>query len=168
MKRAVLLDALKRFSAQIFSRHPIIAVALSGFANGVTSPDEWGKFWKEVAKAALLKRVYIQSGVGVHKLTSEQAATYIAAVKRELAAINVDVVAVAEAFTQLSSGSEAVFRARPVSLESLLQQIHAILAVGGREVALFSVPDYMTFIGGEEAEVLGKAWEQALPQAQMP
>ena len=162
-KRHILFQTFRHFRATFMARHPGIPLAISGFSNGVDSPDAWAMFWKETALAAALNRVYVQDGVGAGKLRPQEAGLYLEATRRALESIGVETVAVVEAFIQTPSKPGVTYAANPTTLPLLAEQVRAAAAAGIRDVAFFAVPNYMTRFGGPDAATLGREWQKLLP-----
>lgn len=156
----VLLDCLSTFARRAESQVPGRTWAISGFSNGIVPPSHLADFWKEVMRAGNLQRLYFQDGVGAHKLTSPEAASYVRALARTLIPQGRQVVTVVEAFTQVDGApiNDKPFAAKPTSLQSLQQQVTLAREAGATAASFFAVPNYMSSLGGAEAAALGRRW----------
>ncbi len=161
-RRACLLRVLTHFKETCVALMPTIPFAISGFANGHESPDGWAYFWLQIIQASGVQRVYVQDGVGAHKLLPDEAALYLAATRNAMNRAGVETAAVIEAFNELPPTPTSPFRAEPASLPSLLEQACLAASTGVRTLAIFSVPDYMTRFGSPAGETLGREWQRLL------
>lgn len=153
----------------IFARHlaeavPACSLAISGFSNGIVPPDALAEFWTRVLAAGHVQRLYFQDGVGVNKLSPEEAAVYTQALVRTLTPKGYTVRVVVEAFTQVSGPplNTEPFAAKPAPLARLERQVTLARKAGASGATFFTVPNYMSVLGGEQAENLGRQWLHTL------
>lgn len=118
-------------------------VSLSAFANGHLPPEELAHLWHDVFRFAKVDELLFQDGIGVHKLTLDRLPAYEKALRKRLGARFTPVI---EIFEQ--TGDDP-FAAIPASAERVRRQ----LAIASAAIA-FSIPEYMTPLGGEAAAAL--------------
>jgi hypothetical protein len=72
---------------------------------------------------------------------------------------------VVESFTQVEGPplDENPFRAVPTPIERLLRQLETASRYSSGHVLAFSVPEYMTPLGGEDAERLFREYRRRFP-----
>jgi hypothetical protein len=146
--RAAGGDYLRGIARALRRQVPGARISVSAFANGKMPPPEYARLWRGVVRHARLDEVLFQDGVGVGKLTIEQAAAYLRALRAELGERS---GAVVETFTQVR---EEPFEARPAEASRIRRQLESAAACGFPAPVAFSVPEYMTPLGGEEAAKL--------------
>lgn len=133
---------------------PHSEVAVSAFANGKLSPEELALLWWDVIRYSKLNELLFQDGIGVHKLTLEQLPLYLHALRNQLGKQLTHVV---EIFEQTADDP---FAAIPASLDRIEQQLAVSSHSAIRSIA-FSVPEYMTPLGGDAARRLFEQLTQA-------
>lgn len=138
-------DYLRGIARALRRRWPGSRVSVSAFANGRMAPAEYAKLWRRVVRYARLDEVLFQDGVGAQKLTIEQAADYLRALRKELGS---RAGAVIETFEQVRAEP---FAARPADPARIRRQLASAAAAGFAAPIAFSVPEYMTPLGGEQA-----------------
>lgn len=142
-RRAMLLDFLRRVS-------PKGRVAISAFRGGTVWDNEFASLWRTVARETPVRTLFLQDGVGTGKSTIGEAAQHRAQLSRG----GLDVRGVVELFEQTSPPG-APFAAHPAPAQRIQRQLDA----AGEGAIAFSVPEYMTPLGGPEA---ARLYEQAL------
>lgn len=145
-RQAMLLRYLRRVAMKG-------RVGISGFRGARHPVEEFVALWRAVARRTPVKTLFLQDGVGTGKSTIAQAAE----LKSRMAASGMKVRPVVELFEQTSPAG-APFEARPAPVERIQRQLRA---AGGDAVG-FSVPEYMTPLGGPEAGRLFAAERDAL------
>jgi hypothetical protein len=146
-------DYLRGIARELRRRWPRSRVSVSAFANGKMPPGEYAKLWRQVAWYARIDEVLFQDGVGVGKLTIEQAADYLRALKAECGS---RAGAVVETLTQIRADP---FEARPAEGIRIRRQIESAYACGFPQPVAFSVPEYMTPLGVEGAADLFREFQ---------
>lgn len=156
----VLLDCLRTFARWANTHVPGQAWAISGFSNGIVPPQHLAGFWEAVMRAGNVQRLYFQDGVGVHKLSPSEAADYVRALAQKLIPQGRQVITVVEAFTQVDGSpvNDKPFAAKPAPLARLHEQVALARAAGAMAAAFFTVPNYMSSLGGADAAALGRRW----------
>lgn len=151
--RAAGADYLRGMSRELRRRWPACRVSVSAFANGAMPPVEYARLWRRVARHARLDEVLFQDGVGAEKLTIERAGDYLRALKAELGP---RAGAVVETFAQVRADP---FEARPADAARLRRQLESAAACGFAAPVAFSVPEYMTPLGGGAAAELFREFQ---------
>ncbi len=153
--REVLFAYLRDLSNFLHKLTPGTRVAISGFANGRTDPRTFGRFWQTLLEATAIDAVFFQDGIGAGKLLPEELPPYLGALRQAAQSQSRELQVVVELFQQVNAHP---FRARPASWDRVARQ----LEIAGRSTSGgllgFSVPEYLTPLGGPEAERLFKAY----------
>jgi hypothetical protein len=127
---------------------PRARVAVSAFSNGDMAPRELGRLWKDALQFSGATELLFQDGVGAGKLTIARAGEYW----RELGTVLGErLTPVVEAFEMIRADP---FEARPASLARLESQLRTAREAGLAEPMVFAVPEYLSPLGGAEAEAL--------------
>lgn len=160
--RAPLTEYFARTSAALRRLTPDRDVAVSGFSNGRIDPKTLAALWKGIAPAGPAMLLF-QDGVGVGKLRPEEAGIYLAALRQALEGTSLRLVPVMEIFVQTGGPplDDGPFAARPAALHDVLTRLHDISATSSRVFA-FSLPEYMSPLGGEAAAALYEAYRAAM------
>jgi hypothetical protein len=158
--RAVLYTHLNRLSAHLHKLTPTKKVALSGFANGRLDPQAFESFWRDLLQNASIDVVLFQDGIGVKKLELSELVFYLTAMRNATQAHQRDLKIIIEIFEQVAGPplDDQPFRAVPAGLERIRQQIEVAASYVPALVA-FSIPEYMTPLGGPAAERLFEAYK---------
>lgn len=152
-EREALFSYLWQLSAFLRTLDARKTIAVSGFANRQTSPEDLERFWKALlGRAIALDTVYFQDGIGVHKLDIDQVGRYYQALGNAARSAGRVWVPVIETFEQTSGQpmSEQAFAAVPAAASRLKRQIQAATRYTARRIA-FGIPEYLTPSGGEAA-----------------
>lgn len=148
-------DYLRGIARELRKRTPKSRVSVSAFANGVMEAPAYAKLWRDIVRHAKLDEVLFQDGVGVEKLTIEQAGNFLRALRNELGP---KAVAVVETFTQVRADP---FEARAASVDRVKRQLESAKACGYESPIAFSVPEYVTPLGVAGAKELFAGLVQA-------
>jgi hypothetical protein len=132
-------------------------VAISGFANGRTDPRAFGDFWRHLLAAAGIDVVFFQDGVGAGKLSLAEVPLYLTALRQAVQSQSRTLQVVVELFRQVS---ERPFRAQAASWDRVGRQLEIAGCFSPGGILAFSVPEYLTPLGGPEADRLFKAYLQ--------
>lgn len=159
-EREVLFNFLRGLSENLHKLTAGRAVTLSAFSNAATDPVAFEEFWKSLLKAADIDIIFLQDGVGANKLTLDELPFYFAAMERAVKAESRSMQVVVEIFNQRGGPSldDGEFRAEPASLVRIKQQIQ-VARLYSPAIMAFSVPDYMSPLGGPLA---GQLYEKYL------
>jgi hypothetical protein len=151
--RAVLFDYVRRLAGSVRTLRPGATVAISGFSNAETDPAVCFDFWRSLLRAAPVDVVMFQDGVGAGKQKLAFLPLYLAAVRDATVAVGRDLQVIVETFQQVPDS--ATFKAVPAPWERLERQLEIAAAASTRRgLQAFSVPEYMTPLGGPDAERL--------------
>lgn len=130
-------------------------IGISAFRGGKNPVAEFAGLWRSVAHETRVRTLFLQDGVGTGKAGVEQAAE----LKARMSGLGMKVRGVVELFEQTSQAG-AAFSARPAAMERIERQLRA----AGEDAVGFSVPEYMTPLGGLEAgrlfEAAASAWRR--------
>ncbi len=129
---------------------PDAGIAISGFSNAYLDPRGFERFWTKLMTEAKLDIVLFQDGVGAGKLLPRELGFYIQAIQRSSKQSGCRLVVVLELFEQIPGDSG--FDARPAPFERIIDQLNQVRQTGVTEIFAFSVPEYLTPLGGPEAE----------------
>jgi hypothetical protein len=149
--REVLFAFLRDLSAYLHRLTPGARVAISGFSNARTDPKTFGRFWRALLGAASIDAVFFQDGIGTGKLGLEELPLYLGSLRQAVQAQARELQVVVELFRQVS---ERPFRAQPASWQSVAGQLEIAARFATNGILAFSVPEYMTPLGGAEADRL--------------
>jgi hypothetical protein len=159
--REVLFDHLRRLAGRVHAVRPGATVAISGFSNAETDPATCFEFWRALLRAAPIDVLMFQDGVGARKQRLSFLPLYLGAVRDATAAAGRDLQVIVETFDQVS---DTPFKAVPAPWERLERQLALAAAHSSRRgVLAFSIPEYMTPLGGAEAARLFERYLRALP-----
>ncbi len=146
--RRLLIEHLSNLGQFLRQLTPGAKLAISGFANGRTDPQTLGNFWQEVLTTAPMDLLLFQDGVGTGKLSPEDLPPYLKAIRQAAAASGREFQVVIELFRQVSAQP---FKAQPAPCPRVQRQLKIASAYTGGGVVAFSVPEYLTPLGGPAA-----------------
>lgn len=153
--RKVLFAYLRELSAYLHKAAPGSRVAISGFTNGRTDPKALGRFWQDMVEEASIDDVLFQDGVGAGKLLPEEVPVYLEVLRQAVQSQARKLQVVVELFRQVS---ERPFRAQPASWDRVARQLEIAARYSTGGILAFSVPEYLTPMGGPEADKLFKSY----------
>ena len=106
--------------------------------------------------------VLFQDGIGARKLAIPDLPLYLTAMRNATQASNRGLAIIIEIFEQVAGPplDDTPFQAIPATLERIRQQIEAAAAYAPALVA-FSIPEYMTPLGGPAAEGLFEKYKES-------
>jgi hypothetical protein len=161
--KKVLFDALTSLSQELREEIPGAKVAISGFTNAHADPEVLGRFWAQLVSSGV-DIVLFQDGIGVDKLDLRHLPLYLGALKEAVELEQADFWIVVENFHQVEGPpiDDSPFKAVPASLARLTRQLGVAAAHTSGELIAFSVPEYMTPLGGKEAEKLFREYRKRL------
>ena len=153
--RAALYTHLNRLSAYLHTLTPTKKVAVSGFANGRLEPQAFESFWSGLLAGAAIDVVLFQDGIGARKQELPELAFYLTAIRNATQAHHRELKIIIEIFEQVAGPplDDQPFQATPAVLGRIRHQIETSAAYASGLVA-FSIPEYMTPLGGPAAEHL--------------
>ena len=136
-------------------------MALSGFANGQLDPHAFENFWSGLLQQAAIDVVLFQDGIGARKLELHELSSYLTAIRNATQAHHRELKIILELFDQVAGPplDDRPFQATPAGLERIRQQIEASAAYATTLIA-FSIPEYMTPLGGPTAEGLFDTYKE--------
>lgn len=137
-------------------------IAISGFSNAHADPHLLERFWTELLRGTSIDLVFFQDGIGAAKMELDYLELYLKAIQNAVTATSRQLQVVVETFRQVGGApyDDGPFRAEPASLERIQRQLQYATRYSTRGALAFSVPEYMTPLGGEEAERLFREWKE--------
>ncbi|SCM72649.1 DUF4434 domain-containing protein [Desulfovibrio sp. 86] len=162
-RQAELLNFLKDLRAGLRILAPHLPVAVSGFSNGYAEPETLKKLWQRILTQSGIDRVLFQDGVGAHKLNVNEVSLFFGAVSQAAEKTGRVFTPVVEVFTQVDGApvNQKAFRAVPAPLARIKKQLKIAGSVPHSGIMAFSLPEYCSPFGGEQAAVLYKAYKEA-------
>jgi hypothetical protein len=158
-KRRVLVEHLADLSLQLRGLVPgEHRIGLSGFSNGALDKDGLQALWMDVLGASAIDILLFQDGIGVGKLPFAELDGYLAAVQQATRWADRSLWVVVEIFEQVE-GNTGGFAARPAPLARIQSQL-AVAAAHADTLVAFSVPEYMTELGGAAAAELFRRYRE--------
>jgi Domain of unknown function (DUF4434) len=164
-RRKVLFEFLASLSSRLREETPSARLTISGFSNAHADPETLARFWGELVRVSGIGTVLFQDGIGVGKLDLRHLPLYFTALRDAIERESGVMWPVVETFTQVAGPplDENPFRAVPAPIERLVQQLAIATRYSSGEVLAFSVPDYMTPLGGEDAARLFSEYRRRFP-----
>lgn len=150
--RQTLFNHLRDTSARLREVSPGRKVALSGFSNGRIAPKTFEAFWSALLVTADIDVVFFQDGIGTGKLELAQLPLYLAAIRKAVTTHGRELRVVIEIFRQVAGPplDDKQFKAVPRTLDGIQRQM-ATAAPYASQLIAFSIPEYMTPLGGLDA-----------------
>jgi hypothetical protein len=155
-KRHILANHLKKLSVSLRQVAPSFNIAISGYTNLNAAPDALGEFWSEIIEDTSIDTVYFQDGIGVRGASWKVLETYYRTMMQALRRQDRRLRIVVELFEQVDGSpiNELPFQAIPASWERIQKQIRLAAKYSTGNLAAFSIPEYATPMGGQQAEQL--------------
>jgi hypothetical protein len=166
-KRKELVAHLARLCRGLERLLPGVDIALSGFANARMSPGSFAGLWGEILAETSVDRVLFQDGVGVSKLKLRHVGAFAEALERTALEHGAKLTLIVEIFqqTQGSPINEGEFAAVPADMDRIRRQLRTAADYEGSGVLAFSVPEYMSPLGGPAATRLFEEYRALLNSA---
>lgn len=157
--RSVLVRHLRLSAEALRELVPDARVAVSGFTNAHADPATLEAFWWELLTESSVDRVLFQDGIGVGKLDPDELPLYLGAMRRAVERAGAQLEVVVEVFAQTAGPpiDAGPFRAVPAPADRVRRQIEIAAAFSTGGPVAFAVPEYMTSLGGAEAQALRRA-----------
>jgi len=146
--RRVLFDYLKNLTAYLHQLVPSAPVAISGFSNAFLDPSTLENFWASLLKGSEIDVIFFQDGIGTQKLRLSYLPLYLEAIQNAAKRQGRRLKIVVELFRQVQADP---FQAVPASWESFQQQLAVAEQYAPANLLAFSIPEYMSPLGGEAA-----------------
>ena len=126
---------------------------MSGFSNAFLDPSAFGEFWGRVLDRAPIDTVLFQDGIGAGKLEPREVPLYLEALRGASTARARNLEVVVEVFRQTDGPpiNDEPFAAAPAGFDEILRQLRLAAEYAPGGAIAFSVPEYMSPLGGEEA-----------------
>jgi len=152
-----LTEHLRQLAVRLHELSPGARVAISGFSNGQSDPKAFELFWRSLLKTSSIDMFMFQDGIGAGKLDLNTLPLYMEAARRATEAEHCELGVIVEMFQQI----DAQFG--PAPLERIVRQLGIASHEYPWRVFGFSVPEYMSPLGGAAAERLFAEYVAALP-----
>jgi hypothetical protein len=159
--RQILFDHLHASATALRTTVPGSEVAISGFSDARSDPRAFEEFWSTLLARAEVDRLLFQDGIGAGKLGLDHLELYLDAIRKAADARSRKLQVVMEVFRQVAGppvDDKTPFRAVPAPMDRILRQADLAAKYSSLPVIAFSVPDYMSPFGGEEAGRLFQAY----------
>jgi len=159
--RQILFDHLRASVVSLKAVTPGCEVAISGFSNARSDPRAFEEFWRILLARADADRLLFQDGIGTGKIGLDHLELYLNAIRKAVDARSRKLQVVVEVFRQVSGppfDDKTPFRAVPAPVERIVHQANLAAKYSTLPVVVFSVPDYMSPFGGQEADRLYRAY----------
>jgi len=131
-------------------------VAVSGFPSAAAG--DAAAFWSAAMAGRAVDELWMQDGIGAGKSTLEHWPGWARRVGRSVRETGCRMSAVVETFE--AAGGEG-FKAKPAPIERVWHQIEEAARVSEGPLGAFEVPEYMSPVGCEAGEALGRAYASA-------
>lgn len=149
---ALVARYLADLGGELATLAPGAGLAVSGFAQGWATPAQVVELWSAIAGRAPLSLVLFQDGVGAGKLAIDDLPAYLPRLRSALDAHGKELGVVVELFTVASTKDDpAAFAASPAPLDRVERQIAIDARFVSGPLVGFSMPDYMSPLGGPAA-----------------
>lgn len=166
-ERRILVEHLAELSFRLRAETAdAFRIGVSGFSNAALAPDGLTALWTDILGASAIDVLLFQDGIGVGKLTLAELDPYLAAVSEATHSANRTLWVVVETFERTDNGDDT-FTARPASLGRIEAQL-AVAAIHADTLIAFSVPEYMTPLGGPAATALFRRYRDAVIAPSQP
>ncbi|MFL6416256.1 MAG: DUF4434 domain-containing protein [Bryobacteraceae bacterium] len=168
--REALTEGVSSIVVGLRKLTPKLTISISAFAQGQASPKGFEEFWSNFFASTKLDCVLFQDGVGVNKLQISEVPLYMSALKQAATKAGRRADVVVELLEQTSGPpiDEKAFHAKPATMERIERQLKSIEQFGPEEVIGFSVPEYMTPLGGPQAAELYERYRDYLNGSPAP
>jgi hypothetical protein len=153
-RREIVVAHVSQLATALHAIVPDRSVAISGFSTRGSDPQALEAFWSALLAAAPVDVVIFQDGVGARNLDVDRVPRYLDAIAHAVTERNRRLEVVVEIFTEVDSGRDIrAFRAVPAPLSRIVRQIE-VAGRAGVPLIAFSVPEYMSPLGGRKAHDL--------------
>jgi hypothetical protein len=150
--RRLLHQHCRELRAGLKQLTPAKPITISGYAGARTDPAQLTLFWRELMTQAPFESVMFQDGIGVGNLPLAYLRQYLDAMTKALEDQPVRFRVIVETFRQVDGVFNGrTFRALPVPFAFLLPQLQAAAPYSADGLVAFSVPEYLTPLGGRDA-----------------
>ncbi|KJU82772.1 conserved hypothetical protein, secreted [Candidatus Magnetobacterium bavaricum] len=150
-KQKILCNYLHELSKHLKKIMPTAKVGISGFTNAGTDPISLKELWENIFSNSSIDILFFQDGIGVNKLTFFELPIYLDAIKKAAETHNVHLSVIVEIMTMLK---ENPFTAEPAPISRILKQLTIASQFSNFGITAFSVPEYMTPLSGNKAQLL--------------
>ncbi|MEW5895736.1 MAG: DUF4434 domain-containing protein [Candidatus Omnitrophota bacterium] len=160
-RRRILSRYLRDLCSSLRSISPDKSVSVSGFANSEVNPEALERFWTKLLTETKVDTVLFQDGIGAGNIGGDETPAFLGPVLKAAKAAGCEFHVIIEVFQQIAGLpiNDDYFQAVPASWQRVHRQLE-IGASGVDSLIAFSVPEYMTPIGGEKAENLYRSYLQ--------
>ena len=153
---ALLADYLTDLGSALVPLVPGVQIALSGFAQGWSTPEQVVALWSAILARSPVGLLLFQDGIGAEKLTLDELALYLPLLRRVSDAAGRQLGVVVELFAQGKSGpgTAPTFIAVPATLARIERQLALAQRWASGPRVGFSLPNYMSDFAGAPAASL--------------
>jgi hypothetical protein len=124
-------------------------LAVSGFTNRSGSPADLARFWHELQRKSKFDRLLFQDGIGSGKMPIGEWPEWASPLARRLGR---RLSIVVETFA--AQGEGPTWQGRPAEWPRIREQLGLAAELSRGGILAFGVPEYMTPLGGDLAELL--------------
>ena len=168
--RQLVLDHLGGLTRDLRRLNPAMTLAISTFSQAQSSPHGFEQFWDELFRCASIDAVLFQDGIGANKLEMNEVPIYLGALQNAVQKNSRKLRVVVELFRQVAGPpiDNSAFRAVPASLDRIRLQIELGAKFSRGGIIGFSVPEYMSPLGGEAGKDLWSRYKVLFGQKPNP
>ena len=150
--RELLVDHFARLSAELERLAPGKALTISGYGGARTEPARLQTFWTDLLSRTRFTSVMFQDGIGVGNLPIAYLRQYLDAMKQAADQTQKELRVIVETFRQVDGEFNGrSFRAIPAPFPLLLPQMQVAAPYSAGGLVAFTVSDYLSPMGGDEA-----------------
>ncbi len=150
--RDLLVDHFARLSRELETLAPGKALTISGYGGARTEPAKLQAFWTELLSRTRFTTVMFQDGIGVGNLPLAYLRQYLDAMKQAADQAEKELRVIVETFRQVDGEFNGrSFRAIPAPFALLLPQMQIAAPYSAGGLVAFTVSDYLTPQGGDDA-----------------
>ena len=155
-RSALIADYLTELGTALVPLVPGAQIAVSGFAQGWSTPEQVVALWSAILARAPVGLLLFQDGIGAGKLTLDELTIYLPLLRRVTDVAGKQLGVVVELFAQGPSGpgTAPAFAAVPATLARIERQLALAQRWASGPRVGFSVPNYMSDFTGAPAASL--------------
>jgi hypothetical protein len=159
VRQDLLLTYLKDLRSILHKSHQKWPVLISGFSNGVRSPDNLTKFWNTTLNHTGIDGLLFQDGIGAGKLSFEQLETYLNHLHTHLVDADQRFGVIVELFEFKQKNPNDASTLQSAQFSRVSQQIALAQQYSSLPITVFSAPDYLKPNGDQKSRMLHREWK---------